>query len=187
MSNATTRKRNVIPNSRKHLRQIVAEWLKRGMAQSKLSQTALADKAGVSRATVNRLVQQKQDAEEQTIKRLARAMRYDFPDFDVAFSEPDDSSAKRDKTGAGSPPAARSVRESGNPYSGVEDEDSAYLRFTLQMTRELSAAEREGASQQVLLRLVDLAEKVAVPIHGPRAKAFLDAERQRIQRGDKLD
>ena len=86
------------------------------------------------------------------------------------------------------PQAGRSVREeSAIPYGDVADADAAYLRFTLQMTRELSAAEREGASPPTLLRLVDLAEKVAVPIHGLRAKQFLEGERQRIRRGETLD
>lgn len=85
-------------------------------------------------------------------------------------------------------PRTPSVAEGGLIYpGGVGEEDAAYLRFTLQMTRELSAAEREGATTQVLLRLVDLAEKWMVRIHGPRAKEFLNAERERIQRGEKLD
>lgn len=81
----------------------------------------------------------------------------------------------------------RRIREVASAdYGGIND-DAAYLQFALTMARQLAAAEREGASRQALLRLVDLAEKVAVPIHGRRAKTFLDDERARIQRGETLD
>lgn len=177
------RKGSAISPTRKSLRQIVAEWLALGMRQSGLSQTALAEKSGVSRATVNRLAQGRQDAEQPTIQRLARAMKYPFPDLDAVFPGPGESNSKRYNSSGGGSRGLR-VRESS---SGGDDVDAAYLTFALTMTRQLAAAEREGATQQALLRLVDLAEKVAVPIHGLRAKAFLDDERARIRRGETLD
>lgn len=156
------------------------------MRQSGLSQTALADKAGVSRATVNRLKHGRQDAEQQTIKRLARAMRYPFPDFDVVFPEAAEGSVKRDSEGPDAPQAGRSVRESGSGYtaSGAGEEDAAYLRTALEVSRALSNADQENLPLEAKLRLIDLAEKVMVPVYGKRAKTFLDEERARLRGGE---
>lgn len=169
-----------------NLRDIVAEWLRLGMQHSGLSQGKLADKAGVSRATVNRLVKKKRDAEQSTIKQLARAMKYPFPELDVAFPDQTPSDVKRDMAGPGRSQERRSVvrESSGNAYSGSEEADAAYLRAALELSRALSLGERDGLPKEALLRLVDLAEKVMVPVHGKRAKEHLDAERRRIQGGD---
>lgn len=88
------------------------------MRQSGLTQTALADKSGVARATVNRLALGRQDAEQATIKRLARAMDFAFPDLDVSFPETDASRVKRYRDRPPGPPDARSVAEAPAGYHG---------------------------------------------------------------------
>jgi len=161
-----------IPVARKNLRIIVSEWLARGMRHSGLSQTALADKAGVSRATVNRLVQQKQDAEQPTIKRLAKAMKYPFPDFDVAFPDPVDSSAKRYAMVSGgryderSGPAGVLVRERVVP--AVQGGLLAWLELGRDMQHNLAVKvikealeAQDFAGSPVLRALHGIAEKMS--------------------------
>jgi hypothetical protein len=70
----------------------------------------------------------------------------------------------------------------------VEDEggEGSFLDYTLRTTRHLAAAEQEGATPGVQLRILELAEEIGVEQFGKRAKAFIERERQRIQRGERL-
>lgn len=90
------------------------------MRQSGLTQTALAEKSGVSRATINRLVSGRQEAEQPTIKRLGKAMNFAFPDLDVSFPEPEASRIKRYKAGPGSPGDGPSMVREGQGGGGAE-------------------------------------------------------------------
>ena len=58
----------------KNLRGSVSAWLTAGMQAGELNQSTLAERSGVARETVWRLVHGRTDASEWTLRRLAEAM-----------------------------------------------------------------------------------------------------------------
>lgn len=162
------------------LRAITAAWIRRALEEQRITPEDLAEKAKLSKSTVYRLLGEEVNVEETTIAGLAKVITRPFPRLRAA----DESPIKSDRKVAGS---VQEPRSSYRAPSGAGQEDAAYLEFALTMHRQLAAAEREGHPRKALLSLVDLAEKVAGPIHGTRAKRLLDEHRARIQRGEKLD
>lgn len=95
------------------------------------------------------------------------------------------------RDGVGEPPKRvemkrlAKLQQQGGESTGDDDENGSpsFLDYTLRTTRHLAAAEQEGATPAVQLRILKLAEEIGVEQFGQRAKAFIERERQRIQRG----
>src|ERR1043165_887641 len=167
------------PLLRSQLRELIAAWLRDAMNEEtapgkrKWSQTALADAADVSRETVWRILRAETDVEDETIERLAKALGSPVPRLSIRW---DDSLGPFARGGSG-----------GHASDEVEGgEESAFLDYTLRTTRHLASAEQEGATSAVQLRLLAMAEEIGVERFGQRAKDFIERERERIRRGQKL-
>jgi transcriptional regulator with XRE-family HTH domain len=66
----------------------VAQWLRRGMAESGLKQEALSEKSGVNRTTISQILNCHADARQKTLEALSTAMSWPLPGEDLAVQQP---------------------------------------------------------------------------------------------------
>lgn len=63
------------------LRDIIAEWLEQGMRQGGWSQTSLAQRSGIARATIWNVLNKAVDPAEATLAQLAKTMKWPLPEL----------------------------------------------------------------------------------------------------------
>lgn len=148
-------------------RRLVSQWLDGVVSDVGLTQEQLADRSGVARPTISRILNERADAEDETLERLARAMGLQADLLPVAhegrgLAQP----SERPDLGAFSRPA---VREPGGEFYrpvGADSQLHTHDIFSLfatspdEVVRKLDRMLEGGIGNEHIQAWLDDAEEI---------------------------